>query len=169
MEKVAFKKLNLKDFCIYGSFANLIDLQNEGAIKIGTEPIEFFRDLMLLNLGQNSIASFSICRIVKRPPVIDCSEFHSYCGEAMLPLDGDILMHVGPATPDREVPLDKIEVFHVPKGTIISMRPGVWHHAPFTYKCNSVNILVVLPERTYANDCTLIEIPKGKQIEIEEI
>jgi|SRR3972149_8305774 len=168
MRKVKFKELNIKDFRIYGSFVNMIDPRSVQTEKIGDEPIEFYRDMIQLNLGQNSIASFSVCRVVRRSPIINVTEYHSYCGELILPLDGDILMHVGPATPDGEIPLDKIEVFYVPSGTLVIINPGVWHHAPFTYQCDTVNILIGIPERTYANDCNVFEIAEEKQIEIEE-
>jgi len=67
-----------------------------------------------------------------------------------MPLDGDILMHVAPATPPQAVPLDKIEVFRVPKGTLVVLRPGVWHCAPFAEKNDFVNCMVVLPEEPIA-------------------
>ena len=168
MKKLKFKELDIKDFRIYGSFTNMLDPGSVQTEKIGDEPIEFYRDMIRLNLGQNNIASFSVCHVTKRPPIINVTEYHSYCGELMLPLDGDILMHVGPATANGVIPLDRIEVFHVPKGTLVVMNPGVWHHAPFAYRCDIVNILVAIPERIYANDCKVFEITEEEQIEIED-
>jgi ureidoglycolate lyase len=133
--------------------------------KLGAPPIEFFRDMALLDLAGKP-ASFSVCRVEKRPPVIDVSEYHTGCGEGALPLDGDILMHVGPATASKEPPLSEIEVFLVPKGTFVAIRPGVWHHAAFAHRCKAVNVLIVLPERTYANDCIVAPIGKPQQIRI---
>ena len=166
MRKEVIKEISLESFSKYGSFANMINPQD---IKIGDEPIEFFRDMVLLDLGSHSIASFSTCRVLKRPPIADVTESHSCCGEGILPLDGDILVHVGHATPSGEVPSDKIEIFRVPKGTMVSLRPGVWHHAPFAHRSDCVNVLVVLPERTYANDCEVHEIPSEERIEIEGV
>ena len=54
------------------------------------------------------------------------------------------------------------------QGTIVSLRPGIWHHAPFAYNSEYVNVMIVLPERTYANDCTVYEIPEERRIEIEQ-
>lgn len=56
-------------------------------------------------------------------------EYHNTCAEAMLPLDGDAYIHVAPAGPAGHVPYDEVEVFRVPKGTMVTLRPGVWHHA----------------------------------------
>jgi ureidoglycolate lyase len=163
MIKKEVKKLTTENFSIYGTYA---DMLNPKGTKFGTEPIEFFRDMIQLSLGQSISASFSLCRLQKRDFVIEASEYHNSCGEMIIPLDGDILMHVGAATSTAEVPVADIEIFRIPKGTIVCIRPGVWHQAAFAYKCNSVNILVALPERAYMSDCHLINIPQEKQIVI---
>ena len=163
--KLTIKKLSLEAFAPYGTFANMI---NPSTVKIGKEPVEFFRDMVQQDLGGASIASFSVCRVLPRPAVIDVTEYHTANGEVNLPLDGDVLMHVGPATPNGIVPLKQIEVFRVPKGTIISLKPGVWHHAPFSVTDKPVNTLVVLPERAYANDCSVYEIPKKDRLTFSE-
>jgi len=164
MKSTAIKELTMESFSDYGAFANMID---PDALKLGAKPIEFFRDMLLLDLGGAGIAAFSVCRVEKRAPVVDVTEYHTGCAEGILPLDGDILIHVGPATPCDDVPLDRIEVFRVPKGTMACLRPGVWHHAPFAHGCAAANVLIVLPERTYANDCEVFEISSDEQIEIQ--
>jgi len=164
MKKISIKKLTLDNFKIYGSFSNLI---NPEAPRLGPEPIEFYRDLEQLNLGQTNIASFSVCRVSKRPLLIQKLEFHNHNDEGLLPIDGDVLIHVALATRNGEVPTDRIEVFLVPKGTFVRIRPGVWHHAPFAFGSDYVNALVVLPERTYSIDCIVSIIPEAEQMEIE--
>ena len=163
MSTVSIQELTLERFQVYGSFANML---NPKSPKIGAPPIEFFRDMARVNLGRHTQVSCSICRVEPRPPVIDVSEFHSYCGEGMLPLDGDALIHVAPATASSEIPLDSVEVFRVPKGTLVAIHPGVWHHAPFAVQTEPVNVLILLPERTYANDCIVSPIPEDQRITI---
>lgn len=163
MEKT-IKELNREDFNKYGSYAKMLD--PEGAIKFGAEPIEFYRDMIQLNMGNSNTASFSLCRLLKRDYVIEASEFHNYCGEMIIPIDGDILMHVGPAIDTDKIPVEEIEVYRIPKGTIVCINPGVWHQAAFAYECDSVNILVTLPERTYMNDCNLIKLEPEQYIKI---
>ncbi len=165
MDKQSIKELSLAGFKEFGSFANMINPQSLG---FGEQPIEFFRDMLQLQLGTTSTASFSICRVSKRPLVIERTEIHSSCGEGIMPLDGDAIIHVGPAWRNGIVPLEQIEVFRVPKGTMVALRPGVWHHAPFALNNNVVNVMIVLPERTYANDCHVEVIPEDHQILIEE-
>ena len=164
MTKITVSELNIESFNKYGFYANMI---NPEAPKLGCEPIEFYRDMVMLDLGQNTNAAFSICRVCKRPDVVDVSEFHDRCGEGILPLDSDVLIHVAPASTGCEVPVEKIEIFRVPKGTMVVLRPGVWHHAPFAYKSDVANVLIVLPERTYAVDCKVTELTEDNMIEID--
>lgn len=163
MKKVKVKELSLAGFQVYGSFANLI---NPAAYHFGAEPIEFFRDLLPLELGGAGSASFSVCRVTRRPLIVDVTEYHSGCGEGLLPLDGDVLIHVGPATPPGPPPLGDFEVFRVPRGAMVCLRPGVWHHAPFALQGPAANVLIALPERTYAQDCVVYEIPERERIGI---
>ncbi len=165
MRTVKVAELSVEEFWPFGFYANLV---NPDADKIGTPPIEFFRDMVQQNLGGASIVSFSTCRVEKRDLVIDVTEYHSKTGEGILPLDNDILIHVGPATPPGAgVPLDRIKVFRVPKGTMVVLRPGTWHHAPFTVNGDPANVLIALPERTYANDCQVFELAESDRIRIE--
>lgn len=165
MRTVKIQELSREGFWPFGYYAQLIDPSGE---KIGARPIEFFRDLAQLDLGGAAIASFSTCRVEKREPVIDVTEYHTATGEGILPLDGDVLIHVGPATPPGDpVPLARFRVFRVPKGTVVVLRPGVWHHAPFTVGDQPANVLIVLPERTYARDCVVVQVPQADRIRIE--
>ena len=164
MNKLKVKKLTLENFKKFGTFVNMI---NPDACKMGNEPVEFFRDMITLNFAQSNTGSFSICRVQKRPLLINCLEYHTNVGEGALPLDGDVFLTVAPATAGGDVPLDKIEVFFVPKGTFVTILPGVWHSAPFSVNSDCVNVVIILPERTYANDCSFLTINEEKFFEIE--
>lgn len=164
MRNIPVEELSRDAFWQFGSYAQTLD---PAAEKIGAAPIEFFRDMAQLNLGGASLASFSTCRVEGREWIVDVSEVHSKTGEGILPLDGDVLIHVGPATPaDEGVPLDKIRAFRVPQGTFVALHPGVWHHAPISVSGRPANVLIVLPERTYANDCRVVSLPEADRIQI---
>ena len=164
MRTVRVEPLTVESFLPFGFYANMIDPQAE---VIGARPIEFYRDMAQLDLGGAGSASFSICRVEPRDCVIDVTEFHTATGEGILPLDNDVLIHVAPATPiDADPPLDKFRVFRVPKGTLVALRPGVWHHAPITPNDKPANVLIVLPERTYANDCEVVTLDDDDKIRI---
>lgn len=161
MPKATVQPLSLTAFQKYGAYANMTPPSGP---RIGKPPIEFYRDMLQLDLGGKGIASFSVCRVEKRPAVVDVAEFHDGCGEGVLPLDGDILLQVGIATPDGKPPSGQIEIFRVPRGTMAVLRAGVWHHAPFAAGAEAVNVLVVLPERTYSMDCRVVELAKARQV-----
>jgi ureidoglycolate lyase len=165
MLKAKIEKLTLESFAPFGYFAKMIDPKAE---YVGGAPSEFYRDMLQLDLGQATKASFSICRVTKRPEVVTTTEIHSSCGEGILPLDNDILIHVAPASRNGDIPCEKIQIFSVPKGTMVVLKPGVFHHAPFVAKGEHVSVLIVLPERTYANDCQVFELTDKQKVAIEK-
>ena len=153
MKSIDVEELSLEAFMEFGCYRDLLHPQGE---CIGTQPVEFFRDMLRIPITD---PSFSVCRVIARPFVIDKTEMHSRTAEATLCLDADTLVHVGPATPIGTVPLDRFRVFFVPKGTIVAIHPGVWHHAAFLHDTDAVaaNVIGILPERTYANDSVIID------------
>jgi ureidoglycolate lyase len=162
MKMVKVQDLSLEKFSRYGTFANLLDPDTD---KLGTKPIEFYRDMLQLDLGQAQ-PSFSVCRVEKRDLVIDVSEYHNTTCEGIMPLDEAVYVYVAPANGGDRVPLEQIEVFKVPQGTFVALRRGVWHHAPFTVGSKAANVLIVLPERAYAVDCIVHEISAKDRIKI---
>ena len=164
METVAVKELSLDAFQKYGTFTKMIDNPNRPPAG---RPVIFTPDMIQLQLGNTSTASFSICRVEPRAAIINFNEYHNQCCEGILPLDGDALVHVVPAShPARPFPKDQIEVFRVPQGTMVVLRPGVWHGAPFAAADQPVNVLVVLAERTYATDCCVVRLSEEEQVTI---
>ena len=164
MRTIRIEELSAEAFIPFGFYARLV---NPDAERIGASPVEFYRDMVQLNLGGAGIASFSTCRVEPREMVVTVTECHTGTGEGILPLDRDILIHVGPANPPgAPIPLDRFRVFRVPRGTMACLRPGVWHHAPFAVGDGPANVLIALPERTYANDCTVVELADDERIRI---
>lgn len=164
MRTIGYKKLTRDAFAPYGSFASILDPQG---CKLGEPPVEFYRDMVQQCLGNTSTVSFSACVVrAKKEWILENAEYHNNTCEAIICLDGDYLMHVAPACPVDEEPWENIEVFLVPKGTMVVTRPGVWHQAGFPYGCDAVHILCALPERTYANDCVFKVIPEEQRIRV---
>jgi ureidoglycolate lyase len=162
-QTVYVEALEHSSFATFGVFSRF---DQPNGVFIGASPIRFYRDLLPLELGGKN-PMLSICRVEPRVNVIDVMEHHSMTGEGILPLDGDVLVQVAPATPPGSTFLAAtVRVFHVPQGTMLCIRPGVWHHAPFVLGNQPVNVLIVLPERTYANDCTVHEMPVDQRLMI---
>ena len=164
MRTIKVEELTQEAFAPFGAFAQMV---NPVADKIGKEPVEFYRDMVQLHVSPESMLSYSTTRCVPRPFIIDTLEFHSHCWEANLPLDNDIILQVAPATAKGEpVPLDKMRAFLIPQGTLFTIKAGVWHWGPFAMHDKVANVLVNLPERTYFNDCTVVELPEEDRIQI---
>ena len=163
MKKTGIRRLSKESFEKYGSYASILEPSGEA---FGEEPVVFYRDMVQQSLGYAANASYSTCVVSQRSWVITNSEVHDFCHETILCLDGDYLMHVAPATSDKQIPADRIEVFLIPKGTLVNVKAGVWHQAGFPYQCDRVHILCVLPERTYQRDCFCFDLPKKDQIEV---
>jgi ureidoglycolate lyase len=164
MHTVKAEPLSVEAFLPFGFYANFI---NPYAEKLGAAPIEFFRDMLQQDLGGRSLASFSTCRVEQRPLIVEVTECHSTQAEGQMPLDADVLVHVAAATAGDELSSRAIRVFAVPRGTMIVLRPGVWHHAPFVVDAAPANVLITLSERTYANDCTVVSFDEVDRIGIE--
>lgn len=163
MKEIQVQELCLEKFWNYGSYSNMLSPQGP---HLGEPPCEFYRDIGILTLGVATAAGLSVTRCYQRPMIINELEYHTHTAEAILPLDGDVYIHVGSATGNGTIPFDKLEVFHVPQGTLVIFRPGVWHCGPFCANTAVANVLVVLPERAYANDCNVVKIPEEKQLKI---
>lgn len=165
MKEIGIKKLTREAFAPYGSFVDMLEPNGQ---YFGEQPVMFYRDMIQQKLSTSGEVSFSVCELSDRDWVVEYLECHDHTSEAIISLDGDYLMHVAPATATDEDAFDLIEVFHIPKGTMVVTRPGVWHHVGFAYKRNAIHILVSLPQRTYSIDCHVVEIPKEKQVRVIE-
>lgn len=162
MRTLDVKRLDPENFRKFGVYHNMVFMDTE---RLGPPPVSFYRDIVRVDLGGRN-PSFSITQIDPRPLVAEKFEYHSYTGEAFMPLDGDIIIHVAPAGKSQPVPYDKIELFVIPQGTLVAIDPGVWHAAPFVKGEKRVHVMNVLPERTYANDCQTVVFPETEKIQI---
>lgn len=161
MREIQIEPLTREALWPFGYYANLMQLDAE---RIGEPPIEFFRDMLQIPLS-SATSSVSVCLVQPRPFVIDRNEYHTSTCEGFMPLDNDIAVHVAPASA-RGAERDKLKVFYIPQGTMVVIRPGVWHHAPFALNNRPVRVLTVLPERTYANDCVSETWPEAERVSI---
>lgn len=166
MKKIKVQKLSYEAFHKFGTYSPLIDPLDEEAAGTKEADCVFYRDLLQQELDGKA-ASYSTCRVLPRPLKITDAEFHYRTCEAAVPLDGDAVLWFAPATPDKTFPADKIEAFYVPQGCVVNCRPGVWHHAAYSVNGKPLNVLIVLPERTYANDAFGFTLPVDEQIELE--
>ena len=98
--------------------------------------------------------------------IVRAVEYHTRTSEIILPLNDDIVLHVAPATNGVPAP-EETHAFLVPKGTMVQLKPGVWHLCPLPANVESLRALIILPECTYANDCTVVDLTDEQAFEIE--
>lgn len=165
MKTVKLQKLTLEAFRKFGAFSGMIDPIGETAGSPDAETV-FYRDMLQQELGGGA-ASYSTCRVRPRPSVITTAEYHNHACEVALPLNGDAILWFAPASAGNDFPTDKVEAFLVPRGTVVSVRPGVWHHAAYAVGSEALDVLIVLPERTYANDTFCVELDADRQIRLD--
>ena len=165
MRTLKIQPLTREAFARYGAFADLIDPKGDITGTPGSI-IEFYRDLATVT-APGEVMGVSVTKVKRRPLVAVKAEYHDLCCEAIVPLNDDVVIHIAPAMPHGVVPYDRFEAFRVPKGTLVVLRPGVWHHAPFALTQESVSVLVLLPERTYAKDCAVELFPEEQHMTLE--
>ena len=84
------------------------------------------------------------------------AEYHTTTPEMILPLNDDMILHVAPASAGTPVP-ELTKAFIVPKGTLVKINTAIWHLAPLPVNESELQALIILPECTYANDCTVVD------------
>jgi ureidoglycolate lyase len=157
MRELSLKPISRDAFRKYGDFQSIA--KPEGGFDPGSVD-HFIPDLLPITLGSNSL-SFSVLKIRRRPAVLKKLEYHARCGEVIFPFDGDIVgIFAPPSRQEEGIPLDLAEAFIIPRATLVYLRPGTWHLSPFVYNSEECTLLCMLPERTYANDAVMADIPE---------
>lgn len=161
MHKIVAEKLTREAFAPYGSYYNMA--QPDGYALLGKFDT-FFPDRLTetfpTRIGFSSIQ-------VKKPEkiIIDKIEYHTTTCEMMMPLNGDMVFHVAPAS--NRVPVPHLtKAFIVPKGTLIKFNTAIWHLCPYPVDVPELTALIILPAGIYLNDCKVIELSPEEQFEI---
>ena len=105
--------------------------------------------------------------LVKKPEkmVITAQEYHTTTWEMILPMNDDMILHVAPAS--AGTPVNHLaKAFLVPKHTLVKINAAIWHLAPLPANEEQLAAMIILPECTYANDCTVVDLPEDQVFEI---
>lgn len=162
MKTIKAQKLTFETFAPYGTYYNLTE---PSGYSLNGELHRFFPDRMAESY--TSRAAFSPI-LVRKPDVmkITQAEYHTTTPELILPLNDDMVVHVAPASGGLPVP-ELTEAFIVPKGTLLKINTAIWHLAPLPVHENELQALIILPECTYANDCTVVDYKEEDYFVIE--
>lgn len=158
MKQIKAKSITAENFKEFGSFT---DLLNPEGYSLG----DFYQDRLKMHSSGNMQITFSPL-LVHKPEkmVVTSAEYHNYTQEGVLCLDDDVIVHVAPAGKDP-VP-ELTEAFLVPRGTMVVLNTGAWHLSAIPVNKELAHVLIVLPERTYFNDCVVVDYPEDKWVEI---
>jgi ureidoglycolate lyase len=159
MRKIKAQLISKENFSPYGTFSAMIE-------PSGNHLGSFYHDRVMFPVSGN--VPFAFSALVSEKPekmIITAAEYHNYTGEGVLPLDDDVVIHVAPPS-NKPVP-ELTEAFIVPRGTFVHLNTGVWHMAALPIHKDKVHVLIALPERTYFNDCTVVEYSPEEQFEIQ--
>ncbi len=148
----------------FAPFGQVYNIGNPDGYALCGEIHKFFPDR--ITADSNHRLGFSTI-VVKKPEkmVITQQEYHTTTWEMIMPLDDDMIIHCAPASAGIPV-TDCVKAFIVPKNTIIKMNAAIWHLAPLPKNNDKLTALIVLPECTYANDCTVVDLALDEQFEI---
>lgn len=161
MKKIKAVKINHEDFAPFGQF---YDMVNPSSYPLCGELHKFYPD----RITADSEHRLGLSPLVVRKPekmVITQQEYHTNTWEIILPLDDDMIIHVAPASGGETV-TDYVKAFIVPKNTMVKLNAAIWHLAPLPVNNDKITTLIILPERTYANDCVVVDLKEEEQFEI---
>ena len=161
MRQIKVEALTNEAFAPFGQFYSME--QPQGYALCG-ELHKFFPDRV--NADSNHRVGYSPI-LVKKPAkmVITQQEYHTTTWEMILPLNDDMILHVAPASAGTPV-TEHAKAFLVPKHTLVKMNTAIWHLAPLPANEAELAAMIILPECTYANDCTVVDLPPEQQFEI---
>lgn len=162
MLKVKAEKITNENFAPFGRFYNMSEPQGY-ALK--GELHRFFPDRLTACADCN--LAFSPI-LVNKPEkyVITQQEYHTTTWEMIMPINDDMVIHCAPASAGVSVN-EYAKAFIVPKNTLVLINAAIWHLAPLPVSQKELCAMIVLPECTYANDCTVVDLTPEQQFEIE--
>ena len=80
---------------------------------------------------------FSPIAVRKDDRIVKMAEYHTTTWEGIVALDDDMII--------------------VPKGCMVKINAAIWHLCPLPVHNDVLHAMIILPECTYANDCTVVE------------
>lgn len=149
---------------VFASFGQFYTMDQPQGYALCGEIHQFFPDRLVAD-SEHRVGYSPI--VVKRPErmIVTQQEYHTTTWEMIMPLDGDMILHVAPASGGTPV-TDLAQAFIVPRHTLVKLNAAIWHLAPLPKTNEQLTAMIILPECTYANDCTVVDLTPEQQFEI---
>ena len=142
MREVKAVTITKEEFAPYGTF---YDMTHPDGYPLQGEIHKFYPD-RISGTAMGSMA-FSPIEVKKDDRIVKCAEYHTTTWEGIVALDDDMIIHVAPASAGTPVP----------KGSMVKINAAIWHLCPLPANNEVLHAMIILPECTYANDCTVVE------------
>ena len=161
MQTIQARPITNESFAPFGQFYHITKPKG---YALSGEIHRFYPDRLTAssahNLGYSPL-------VVQKPErmIITAVEYHTTTWEMILPLDDDMILHVAPASGGTPVP-ELAQAFLVPAHTLVKINAAIWHLAPLPATKETLTAMIILPECTYANDCTVINLSEDQYFEI---
>lgn len=148
----------------FAPFGQFYPMEQPTGYALCGELHQFFPDRLTADSGHR--IGFSPI-LVNKPETmrITQQEYHTTTWEMILPLNDDMILHCAPASGGTPV-THLAQAFLVPKHTLVKMNAAIWHLAPLPAYQDQLSAMIILPECTYANDCTVVDLKPEEQFEV---
>jgi len=161
MRKLQAVPINLQDFAPFGQF---YAFDKPDGHPLCGEIHKFYPD-RITGDSEHRIGYSTLAVNKPEKMIIKQQEYHTTTWEMIMPLNDDMILHVAPASGGTAVP-ELTKAFIVPKNTLVKLNAAIWHLAPLPVHENQLAAMIILPECTYANDCTVVDLKPEEQFEI---
>ncbi len=148
----------------FAPFGQFYSMSNPSGYALTGELHSFYPDR--ISADTHHCLGFSPMNVNKpEKMVVTQQEYHTTTWEIILPLNDDMIIHCAPASAGKPVP-ELVQAFIVPKNTMVKINAAIWHLAPLPVNEKTLNVMIVLPECTYANDLKVADLTEEEQFEI---
>lgn len=130
--------------------------------KIKENTFTFWDDLAEMNIEGKT--GFAILEVNKRNKNFTNLERHVKTEEVFFAIDKDVIVLVGKATPNQEVPeIETVKAFKLEKGKGVLLYKGTWHWLPYPL-AEKARLLVVFQQGTADYDLEIKNLKKLKGV-----
>jgi len=157
------KKLEVNSFTdvSFADYGYLISNENIEP-KMEENTFTFWDDLAEMNIEGKT--GFSILEVNKRNKEFTNLERHVKTEEVFFAIDKDVVVLVGKATPNQEVPeIETVKAFKLENGKGVLLYKGTWHWLPYPL-AEKARLLVVFQQGTVDYDLKIKNLKKLKGI-----
>ncbi|KPJ88976.1 MAG: hypothetical protein AMS17_03640 [Spirochaetes bacterium DG_61] len=164
--KLTVQELSVKAFSEFGQVCGVPPTIKP---EHSCDEFDWWPDMILFDSIEGKYGA-GFAKVKKSPFHQTCSERHMRTPEFLLPVNGDMILILGPPEypnePSRLPDLSRFAAFKIKAGESILLKPGVWHYAGIPLQ-GEFYMYCIYASGTGENDFTLVDFPNGAVLEVE--